>query len=92
MKLNPLKEFVDKYLNFKGQCRRHCNKSSSAVELWSDSKKTVRAYVCPEGYVSRIIFFSIDPDITWFKRFISNQIGTFFESKPPQVFYLALQE
>jgi glutaredoxin len=74
MKSKSLQKFVDEYLNFKGQCRRHCNKPASTVELLSDFKKTVRAYVCPEGYVSRIIYFSINPDITWFKRYLSNQI------------------
>jgi len=75
MNHKPLKEFVDKYLSFKGRCRRHCDKSTSSVELWSDAMNIVKAYVCPEGYVSRVIYFSRDPDIAWFKDFLSTQIG-----------------
>jgi hypothetical protein len=75
MKRNPLKEVVDNYLSFKGRCRRHCDKSTSSVELWSDATNIVKAYVCPEGYVSRVIYFSRDPDIAWFKDFLSTQIG-----------------
>ena len=75
MKHKSLKSFVNKYLNFKGQCRRHCKKFTSLKELWPDSNNMVGAYVCPDGYVSRIIYFSIDPDINWFKNFLMTQIG-----------------
>jgi len=70
-----LKDFVNRYLNFKGQCRRHCNKFTSLDELWSDSNNMVGVYVCPDGYVSRVIYFSIDPDINWFKKFLITQVG-----------------
>jgi hypothetical protein len=35
----------------------------------------VGAYVCPDGYVSRVIYFSINPDINWFKKFLAAQVG-----------------
>jgi hypothetical protein len=34
----------------------------------------VSAYVCPERFVSRVIYFSTDPDIAWFKKFLLTQV------------------
>jgi hypothetical protein len=70
-----VKEFVEKYLRFKGRCRRHCNEPTSFRELLSDSDNVVGAYVCPDGYVSRVIYFSVNPDIDWFKEFLIAQVG-----------------
>jgi hypothetical protein len=70
-----LRTFVKEYLVFKGQCRRHCNQPSSFVELQHDSDGVVGAYVCPDGYVSRIVFFSVYPDVEWFRKFIRDQVG-----------------
>ena len=70
-----LKEVVERYLSFKGLCRRHCNKPTSLIELWSDSNTVVGAYVCPDGYVSRVIYFSTAPDVAWFKTFLTTQVG-----------------
>lgn len=75
MKRKSLKDFVNRYLNFEARCRRHCDKFTSLNELWSDSNNMVGAYVCPDGYVSRVIYFSIDPDINWFKKFLTTQVG-----------------
>ncbi len=74
-KRKSLKEFVNKYLSFEGRCQRHCDKRTSLIELWSDSDKMVGAYICPDGFVSRVIYFSIDPDVKWFKKFLLTQIG-----------------
>jgi hypothetical protein len=74
-KHKSLKKFVEKYLRFKGECRRHCGEPTSLVELWSDKNNMVGAYVCPNRYVSRVIYFSIDPDIVWFKKFLLTQVG-----------------
>jgi hypothetical protein len=40
-----------------------------------DSDKVVGTYVCPDGYVSRVIYFSVNPDIDWFKGFLTTQVG-----------------
>lgn len=68
-----LKDFVNSSLSFTGRCRRHCDASTSLVELWSDRKNMVGAYVCPGGYVSRVIHFSRLADMMWFKNFLSDQ-------------------
>jgi hypothetical protein len=68
-----LKDIVEKYVTFSGQCRGHCTKSTSLIELWSNRTKIVKASVCPDGYVSRVIAFSMHPDWSWFKDFLVNQ-------------------
>jgi hypothetical protein len=70
---NTLHNIVENYLTFSSQCRRHCTKSTSFIELWSNPTKMVKAYVCPDGYVSRVIAFSMHPTVTWFRNFIVNQ-------------------
>jgi len=72
---NSIKTFVNRYLRFNGRCRIHCDKLTSLVELWSDSKIFTGAYVCPNGYASRVLCFSTEPDIKWFKNFLTNQVG-----------------
>jgi hypothetical protein len=70
-----LKEFVRRYLTFQGQCYRHCDKPSSLVNLRSDSKNVIGAHVCPDGYVSRVVYFSVNPDIKLLKAFLHSQVG-----------------
>lgn len=72
---NPLKEFVETHLSFKGSCRRHCYNPTSLVPVWSDAENLVGAYVCPSAYVSRVIYFSVKPDIDWFRGFLTAQVG-----------------
>jgi len=68
-----LKNIVETSLTFSSQCRRHCTKTTSLIELWSKPTKIVKAYVCPDGYVSRVIAFSLEPSATWFRSFLSSQ-------------------
>jgi hypothetical protein len=70
-----LMEFVEKYLTFQGQCYRHCDNPSSLVHLRSDSKNVIGAYACPSGYVSRVVYFSVHPDIKLLKAFLHSQVG-----------------
>jgi predicted Zn-ribbon and HTH transcriptional regulator len=71
----PLKEFVETSLSFKGRCRRHCDSPTSLVPVWSDAENLVGAYVCPSAYVSRVIYFSVKPDIDRFRGFLTTQVG-----------------
>jgi hypothetical protein len=71
----PLKEFVETYFRFEGNCRRHCDDPTSFVFLWSDGDHVVGAYVCPAAYVSRVVYFSGKPDLTWFRTFLTTQVG-----------------
>ena len=72
---NSIKTFVNKNIRFNGRCRIHCDKITSLVELWSDSNIFAGAYVCPSGYASRLLCFNREPDIEWFKNFLTNQVG-----------------
>jgi len=72
---NSIKTLVTKKIQFTGQCRLHCDQSTSLVELWSDSKRYAGAYVCPNGYASRLLCFNREADIKWFKNFLTNQVG-----------------
>jgi hypothetical protein len=70
-----LKEFVKAYLTFEGQCYRHCDSLSSFVDLRSDSDNVIGAYVCPGGYVSRVVYFSVHPDVKQLRTFLISQVG-----------------
>lgn len=71
----PLKSFIEKYFGFKGLCRRHCKKPTTFTEIFSESDCFVGAYACKDGYVSRVIYFSTEPDIEWFRDFLVSQVG-----------------
>lgn len=70
---NTLKNIVETLLMFSSQCRRHCTKTTTLIELWSKPTQIVKAYVCPDGYVSRIIAFSLKPSTAWFRKFLLSQ-------------------
>jgi len=71
----PLKKFVEKYLTFQGRCYRHCDQISSFMDLRSDLNNVIGAYVCPDGYVSRVVYFSVYPDVKPLKSFLYSQVG-----------------
>jgi thiol-disulfide isomerase/thioredoxin len=77
-----LREFVREHIIFEGPCRRHCNQPTNFVELKHESDGVVGAYVCPDGYISRVVYFSVTPDLEWFKKFIRSQVsGTIFRDR-----------
>lgn len=68
-------EFILKYLNFDGKCFRHCDRSTSMQTLLHEPSRVVGAYVCPDGFVSQVVYFSTTPDIKWFEKMVSEQVG-----------------
>jgi hypothetical protein len=64
--------FVRKYLVVEGlPCYRHCQKATHFVTLLENRNKLVGAYICPDNYVSRIVFFDLrDQDMDWFKSLV----------------------
>lgn len=68
-------EFVLKYLSFTGKCFRHCEKATSMETISQDLHGLVGAYVCPDGFVSQVVYFSLKPDLEWFRDLISSQVG-----------------
>ena len=37
--------------------------------------RVVGGYICPGGSVSRVVYFSLEPDLNWFYTFLSGQLG-----------------
>ncbi len=70
----PLREFVKKHLTFKGRCR-HCDGTSSFVDLQSDANNVIGAYACPDGCISRVVYFGVNPNIELLKNFLASQVG-----------------
>ncbi len=68
-------EFVLKYLNFTGKCFRHCEEPTSMRVISHDPDRLVGAYVCPDGFVSQVVYFSLKPDLKWFEDLLSSQVG-----------------
>lgn len=68
-------EFVQKYLTFTGRCYRHCERPTSLKLTSQDSSHVMGAYVCPDGVVSQVVYFSMKPDLTWFENLLSSQAG-----------------
>jgi hypothetical protein len=64
--------FVRKYLVVEGlPCYRHCDKPTRFVTLLENRNRLVGAYVCPDNYVVRIVFFDQrDHDLDWFKSLV----------------------
>ena len=74
--MDKLPELVLKYLNFTGKCYRHCEKPTAMKVILENANSLVGAYVCPDGFVSQVVYFSIQPDRDWFKRMLSDQVGS----------------
>ncbi len=70
-----LKTFVENHLSFEGKCSRHCDKPTSLIILKHAENSVVGAYVCPRNYVSRVVCFSANLDVNWFRSFLASQIG-----------------
>lgn len=70
--------FVKKYLVVEGlPCYRHCDKPTRFASLVDDRKHLVGAYICPDNYVSRIVYFELQNEgdgMDWFKSFVRNEL------------------
>jgi len=40
-----------------------------------DASRLVGAYVCPDDFVSQVVYFSLSPDMKWFEDLITSQVG-----------------
>jgi len=69
-------DFVNQYLIIRdAKCYRHCQEPAGFVPLFQEGSSLVGGYVCPKNYVSRVVYFSLDPDVVWYEKFLKNQIG-----------------
>jgi len=69
-----LPEFVRQHLSFKGKCR-HCDKPTSMKVIVEDSARVLGAYVCPDEFVSQVVYFSQKPDLKWFTELLTREVG-----------------
>src|SRR5271157_4815369 len=63
------------------KCARHCERPTRFVPLLEENDKFVGAYVCPDEYVSRVVYFSKDLDMNWFETFLRDQAGDRLRSR-----------
>jgi len=75
MSRETLARLVERYLVFDVRCRGHCDAPAS-FRFLSTEEGVVGAYCCPDGFVSRVIYFSIEPDLDWFYALLSRQLGS----------------
>jgi len=68
-------EFVENYLTFTGKCYRHCQNPTSMRVISRDQESLVGAYVCPDAFVSQVVYFAPRPNVGWFRQFLVNQVG-----------------
>ena len=40
-----------------------------------DSARILGAYVCPDGFVSQVVYFTQKPDLKWFTDKITSEVG-----------------
>jgi hypothetical protein len=73
--MDQFPEFVLKYMNFTGKCFRHCEKPTTMKVVSQNSDRLVGAYVCPDVFVSQVVYFSTQPDSEWFERMLRAQVG-----------------
>ncbi|MDQ1279087.1 MAG: hypothetical protein QG670_347 [Thermoproteota archaeon] len=81
-----LREFVKEHLVFEGSCRRHCTQPTSFVGLQHDADRVVGVYICPDNYVSKVVCFSTNIEIEWFRKFIRSQVkGNIFRDRDVRI-------
>ncbi len=68
-------EFVREHLSFRGKCFRHCDKQTSMRLLVEAATHVLGAYVCPDGFVSQVVYFSQKPDLKWFTEKLTSEVG-----------------
>ncbi len=69
-------QYVRKYLLTEGvSCGRHCSRPVRFVPIHEGDGSIVGAYVCPENYVSRVVYYSVNPKPDWFENLLREQAG-----------------
>jgi hypothetical protein len=68
-------EFILQHLNFTGKCYRHCDKPTSMKVISKEPGSLLGAYVCPDGFVSQVVYFSTKPDREYFLRTLTAEVG-----------------
>lgn len=67
-----LNTIVEKAFIFEPQCYQHCNSKASFTRFVDRDDAIMGAYICPENFVSRIVYFAAKPNLRWFKKELEN--------------------
>jgi hypothetical protein len=57
------------------RCYGHCEGTARLKIIREDDAGLVGCYVCPGGYVSRIVRYSATPDAQWFTSYLKDLLG-----------------
>jgi len=64
-----LRTIVEEELNARSKCYGHCQ-DASTLKLLNEKRMMVGCYSCPSGYVSRIVAYGKEPDVSAFKTIV----------------------
>jgi len=79
---NKFEEYVDRYLIVnEAKCYRHCQDKAKFVPFKTDRQGVEGGYVCPGNYVSRVVYFSLNPDRSSFEKDLKDQLGDLVRSR-----------
>lgn len=80
--MNSWSDYVKKYLIVDGvKCGRHCSRPVTFALLSEDPVEITGAYVDPDMYVSRVVYFSLEPNLEWFTNTLRAQVGAKLNEK-----------
>ncbi|PSN92975.1 hypothetical protein B9Q08_00055 [Candidatus Marsarchaeota G2 archaeon ECH_B_SAG-M15] len=80
-----LKSLVFSHLSGSPRCYGHCEQTAGLRVIREDGDGMVGCYVCPSGYVSRIVRYSIKRDEEWFTSYLKELLGAQLDIKPQDV-------
>lgn len=65
------------------KCGRHCERVArfSPLEESVTRDELTGAYVDPDNYASRVVYFSISPSLEWYRNFLKEQLGDRLKDK-----------
>jgi hypothetical protein len=64
-----VRDFVMENLVLRGRCYFHCDQDTVFRELEAYGR-IAGLYHCPGGYVSRVVYYDVEPDIRWFLSWV----------------------
>jgi len=80
-----LKSLVFSHLSGSPRCYGHCEQTAGLRVIREDGDGMVGCYVCPSGYVSRIVRYSTKRDEEWFTSYLKELLGVQLDVKPQDV-------
>jgi hypothetical protein len=80
-----LKSLVFSHLSGSPRCYGHCEQTAGLRIIREDEDGMVGCYVCPSGYVSRIVRYSTKRDEEWFTSYLKELLGVQLDVKPQDV-------